>query len=94
MARPTRTTPIPTSLYRIYADDGELLYIGISANIVRRFANHRQWRDWWWQASRIDLEHFNTAAAAEDAERRAILTERPTHNVQHNSDYARAKGGA
>jgi predicted GIY-YIG superfamily endonuclease len=88
--RPPRSTPIPTALYRMFDADGCLLYVGISSNIIRRFANHRQWRDWWNDVHTITVENFPTSTEAAEHEKVAILTEYPRHNVTFNDERARA----
>lgn len=78
-----------TSLYRLHADDGQLLYIGVAGNPGRRFEQHRASKTWWGDVARIDLEHHPTREDALAAERAAILAEHPTHNVVHNRNATR-----
>ena len=75
----------PTTLYRMYDHDGNLVYVGITSRMNgTRFAQHDRDKSWWQSVSRIDLEHFATRQEALDAERVAIQTERPMRNVCHN----------
>ncbi len=37
----------PNALYRIYARDGRLLYVGISVQPAIRLAEHRRAASWW-----------------------------------------------
>jgi hypothetical protein len=79
----------PTTLYRFYNDAGELLYVGITHRPQERFSHHRAFSSWWEVAATSRLERFPTRAEAENAERRAILTEVPVHNVAGTSSPAR-----
>ena len=74
----------PTTLYRFFAADGTLLYVGITGCKKRRFGQHAQQAEWWLDAASVTLEHFadrNEAMAAEEA---AIKAERPRFNDRHN----------
>jgi hypothetical protein len=55
-------------LYRFYDDGDELLYVGITANPSRRF----------------EIEHFADRETVLTAERTAIETEAPRHNIRMN----------
>jgi predicted GIY-YIG superfamily endonuclease len=74
----------PTTLYRLFSNDRALLYIGIAGNPGRRFEQHAGDKLWWGEVATLTLEHFTDRATALVAERRAIETERPLHNVVHN----------
>jgi predicted GIY-YIG superfamily endonuclease len=73
----------PTGLYRLYSAPGELLYIGITNDIRRRFANHARSKSWWVYVdpSRTRVEWLPCRADAESAELQAIRAENPLHNV-------------
>lgn len=75
-----------TTLYRFYDRAGQLLYIGITATPPKRFAKHQAEKEWWHAIVNVKLEHFPTRQEALDAERAAIVAERPLYNVQHNAD--------
>ena len=53
-----------TTLYRIYDDDSELLYIGIAGNLGRRLEQHADEKPWWPGASVVAIEHYSTRAEA------------------------------
>lgn len=74
----------PHVLYRFYGDGDALLYIGITMNAPARFGQHRDDKPWWGDVVRIEMEHFESRAAVLEAERAAIITESPKHNVVHN----------
>lgn len=72
----------PTELYRHFNADGELLYVGISLLTLERTVKHQDGSHWWPEVTRIDIERFKTRSSAMDAERTAIINEKPKHNVQ------------
>lgn len=69
------------ALYRFYAADGELLYVGITNNPPRRFTRHKGEKDWWIDVARIDLQQCETREELAEAERAAIRDERPRFNI-------------
>lgn len=72
-----------TTLYRFFDRDGRLLYVGIAGNPGRRWTRHASGKLWWGDVNRAELAHFASREAALDAEREAIIAERPIHNVTH-----------
>lgn len=78
------TDRTPTTLYRLFADDGTLLYVGIAGNPGRRFEQHAGTKPWWALVGRTTLEHFPTRPQAAEAELRAIRQEYPKHNIIAN----------
>lgn len=70
----------PTSLYRHFAADGTLLYVGIAINCFNRNSDHEKNAPWFKDVVRIELEWFPTRLAAMKAESIAINTESPRHN--------------
>lgn len=77
------TTPRPASLYRFFADDGELLYVGITTRRERRGHEHAKSKPWFEYVATTTWEHHACVCLAESAERTAIQTEAPTFNVAH-----------
>lgn len=75
------TADAPTVLYRFYDKDGNLLYVGITAKLSRRVADHRRRQPWWRQRVRTTIEVHPRRWAALDAERVAIVTEKPRYNI-------------
>lgn len=78
------TPPRPTTLYRLFNADDQLLYVGIAGNPGRRWEQHRGDKLWWGDVARTTLEHFDTREEAERAEITAIKTEHPLRNIVHN----------
>lgn len=77
------STPDRTSLYRLYDEAGGLLYVGITKSVQRRWTEHETTKSWWPEVTAATLEHYPTREAALEAERAAIIAERPRHNVTH-----------
>jgi predicted GIY-YIG superfamily endonuclease len=75
-------------LYRMFGRGRRLLYVGITMNVEGRFHAHRRDKPWWRQVQRMTLEHFDTRAEAEAAERSAIKTEQPKYNIVHRTRLA------
>lgn len=73
-----------TSLYRHFADDGRLLYVGISLSWPARTKAHSATSRWFDQVARVEIEQFETRDDALNAEREAIIRERPEFNIVHN----------
>lgn len=74
-----------TALYRHYAEDETLLYVGVSLSVAARLAAHEATSAWFDQIARVDVEWHPTRAAALAAEKHAIKTENPKCNVVHGS---------
>lgn len=74
-----------TYLYRFYTDMFDLLYVGITSGLVDRFEAHMKSKDWWHGVRHIDIERYPNRASALAAEKRAIESERPRHNVIHGT---------
>jgi hypothetical protein len=83
---------LPHVLYRFYDDRGRLLYVGVAADFLVRWRKHRK-RSWWPQVARMEIAHYPDRPRVLAAERDAIRTERPLHNVQHNTGPAEQLSG-
>lgn len=69
-------------LYRLYGQSGELLYVGITNDLHRRFTEHLQWKAWWPEVADCKVEFFPSRTALETAEIAAIGREQPKYNVR------------
>jgi predicted GIY-YIG superfamily endonuclease len=78
----------PTDLYRYYDARGNLLYVGISKSAVARAIEHQRVATWWGQWAVMMREAFSSRDEAIEAERHAILTEHPRHNIAHAQQKA------
>jgi hypothetical protein len=72
----------PTQLYRHFDESGILLYVGISLSTLTRLGQHEDNAHWFYRIKTVTIEYFKTRQAAEAAEDRAILAERPLHNIR------------
>lgn len=86
-AQRRRAEPDPSGhwcLYKLYDKDDRLLYIGITSDIVRRFRQHSQEKEWWWDVADIEVVRFLTRQAARTEEHLLIMMLHPVHNYQDN----------
>ncbi|MFF7585865.1 hypothetical protein ACFZCK_00040 [Kitasatospora purpeofusca] len=77
-----------TALYRLFDAVGVLLYVGITADLGRRFTKHRNEKPWWRDVAEKKIEWLNSRPEAEAAEAFAIVAEYPVHN-KNGSDEER-----
>jgi hypothetical protein len=74
----------PTDLYRHWDKDGRLLYVGISLSATQRLAAHMHGSHWSDSIASVTIDRYPDRMAALHAEREAIETEGPLHNLMHN----------
>lgn len=72
------------TLYRFYAADDALLYVGLSVNPGKRFERHKADKEWWPEVARVELEQYPDHPTLRAAEREAITEERPRYNIRMN----------
>lgn len=86
-----------TAVYRLYDEGGLLLYVGISNNPWRRFAEHRAEKSWSNDVTDFHLEWFPSRRVALIEEQHAIADEAPLHNrarpAAHATPYLPPIGG-
>lgn len=70
-----------TAVYRFYDAAGQLLYVGITFNIGKRFGNHERDAFWWSAQRTVKIAWHDTRVEAAAEEQRAIRVENPLHNV-------------
>jgi predicted GIY-YIG superfamily endonuclease len=75
-----------TYLYRIYNQDGELLYVGITDDLGRRLTEHTN-KEWWPEASYFLLHEYQSRREALVHEYVAIHDEWPLFDKQHNEAW-------
>ena len=80
---------IPTTLYRHFDSNDNLLYVGISLNEFNRFKQHMVNSDWPTDAAYTNYERFDTREEALLAEKQAIVNEKPLYNKIHNNTLKR-----
>jgi hypothetical protein len=80
-----------TNLYRHFDKAGRLLYAGVSLSAFDRFLQHGKRTV---TVARMDIETFATRREALQAERRAVMQEKPLYNIQHARAVPRPAGGS
>jgi predicted GIY-YIG superfamily endonuclease len=73
-----------TALYRYFDEDDRLLYIGITGDLAIRETGHIRASAWMMLTARSAVTRYGSWDEAADAERAAILAERPLFNRKHN----------
>lgn len=76
----------PCFIYRAYAADCRLLYIGQTRQPEARIRNHARQSHWFAEAAEWEFEQVAGWYEMQAAEKAAIKTERPLYNVQHNTN--------
>lgn len=71
------------ALYRMFDADRRLLYIGRTSSWPHRLEQHEAGKVWWADVAHVAIE-YHDSYLIDEAERRAIVTERPVYNVEHN----------
>jgi predicted GIY-YIG superfamily endonuclease len=75
---------LPTAVYRCYADDSTLLYVGVSLNPKRRISQHKACKldrsAWTDRLAGVEVVWFENRTQAEATEREAIEKEGPVGN--------------
>ena len=76
--------PFTQWLYRMFNDDGELLYVGITSRRWQRWREHEKSQPWIQEATVFRWQGFYSRTAVERAERDSIREEKPKYNVVFN----------
>lgn len=79
------------ALYRLFNENGRLLYVGITNNPSVRFVHHKMEKTWWTDVARREIEWFASRDDALKAEVRAIHQESPLWNVSKSLTRKQAK---
>ena len=80
-----------TAVYRHIGPDGTLLYVGMTDNLARRWAQHLALSPWVDGSVRVTAHWVETRAEAKLLEAEAIERELPRHNVQFIPHQERMK---
>ena len=70
----------PFSVYRMYAEDGELIYVGFTKRGHQRQAEHLSKKSWAWEVVETQWEHFESENLALKREKAVIESENPKYN--------------
>lgn len=69
------------TLYRFFDKDGVLLYVGITSRGVERVREHAASKSWWDAVANATFEHFEKHDDLLEAERNAVFSGKPQHNI-------------
>lgn len=73
--------PKTSVVYRAFAENGDLLYVGVTYDPHERFYFHEFRSGWWRHVHRVEIsQEFMDRWVAEDAERKAIRDLNPIWN--------------
>lgn len=70
--------------YRLYDTADALLYVGSTANVVARLADHARTKDWWSEVARHALTWYASREDAEAAELLGMVEEMPLWNIRES----------
>ena len=71
-------------IYRLFAEDMTLLYVGMSGRWASRMHEHQATQPWWSEVRATIFEPHVNEPSARAAETQAIKTEHPKYNKTHN----------
>lgn len=71
-------------VYLVYGRSDELLYIGITGDLLERLGGHSHDSAWMVEASRVEWQQLPSRQAALAVETHLIETLEPLHNVIYN----------
>lgn len=80
--------PTAVALYRLLNAAGTLLYVGVTDNPDRRFAQHRDTKGWWPQVAKKTVDWYPSRDRALAEESATIAAEAPVYNIGHNPGAA------
>jgi hypothetical protein len=75
---------VEVTLYRVRDERGVLLYVGVTNTPMLRLESHTKSAVWSLYASSVTFERYMTRDAVLDAERNAIIDDRPVFNKIHS----------
>jgi len=67
--------------YRHLNSKGDVLYVGLAKDVIARSADHARGSAWWQGVRRIEWDMYDNRDEAAWAERIAINTLNPRHNI-------------
>jgi predicted GIY-YIG superfamily endonuclease len=71
-----------TAVYRFFDAGDNLIYVGITVDLMTRWRYHEKNADWWSKQARIEVVWHESRATADAEETEAIRTEGALRNVQ------------
>lgn len=80
----------PTSVYRLFDGDGQLLYVGVTRQGYHRLHQHSRDKPWWPEVATASFEHLPDRLTALRVESKAIRDEGPKHNMVGGARFPEA----
>jgi hypothetical protein len=80
------------NVYRLYNDQGELLYVGCTSLGAHRWVEHAGVQPWWADVSTVRVEHYPTRDDALLAEKTWIRNGNPKHNTMRYDGKPHGRG--
>lgn len=78
-------------VYRAYAEDGALLYVGCTVDLLPRMRSHQRHAEWWHLVHHFVITGYPSKHEALRVERRAINTEGPAYNRHRRRHAVRSR---
>lgn len=79
---------IKPTVYRLYDAAGELVYVGYSADAIKRSMQHARKSSWWPEIVRAECDFYDTREEAMAAEKALIKRHQPRFNKVNTDGYA------
>jgi predicted GIY-YIG superfamily endonuclease len=79
----TESDVVPTAVYRFYDDAGQLLYVGITSDLISRWREHEKHSPWWPAQRTVSVVWRDSREEAHAEECNAIATENRAVNTTH-----------
>ena len=71
-----------TGVYKMYDNDHNLLYVGMTASLLSRMSDHVKQKEWFTDVRNISFTWYPTRYQAEIAEKTSIRWDNPKYNKQ------------
>ncbi|MGW6941370.1 GIY-YIG nuclease family protein [Streptomyces xanthophaeus] len=75
------------ALYRLFDEEGRLLYVGVTSNPAKRWSFHERKKTWWPLVRIREIEWCLSRTEALTKEAQEIATKRPLHNADGGWQY-------
>lgn len=72
------------TLYRFFDTSGQLLYVGRTVDARSRWRTHERTKEWFAEVASVTRQTYPDAESVDAAERAAIASEAPLHNISLN----------
>lgn len=75
----------PHTVYSLWNDQGECLYVGRTTNLRRRLQQHARQVAWWPSVEYMQKIEISNLTDANTVERALIRSYKPMHNIRHTT---------